>query len=219
MKTVFTKTICLLGLSCMLGSCASSYKPIIPQNINYTAKTESDQVLLEYKYDVLLERKNKKYAKRERKKFIQVAAVKITNNSDQTITLGENTTFMSGTNYFTPLEPVVTHSQLKQGVPIYLLYLLMFNGKLVTEETYVNGVKTAESSFPIGLILGPGLTALNMIKAGTANQNFLAELKRHDIKGKQVRPGETIYGLVPVPNSSYNPLYLKAGQGLQVQRQ
>lgn len=202
----------------ILGSCASSYKPIIPENINYTAKTESDQILMEYKYDVLLERNNKKYAKREKKKFVQVAAVKITNNSDQAITLGEKTTFMAGNNYFTPLDPTITHSQLKQGVPIYLLYLLMSNGQLVTEETYVNGTKTGQKSFPIGLILGPGLTAYNMIKAGSANQKFLAELQKYQIQNKRIMPGETVYGLISIPNSSYNPLYLKTGEPIQVQR-
>jgi hypothetical protein len=218
MKTIFTKSFCLLGMLVFLGSCASTYKPIIPENINYTAKTELDQVLLEYKYDVLLERRNKKYAKREKKRFVQVAAVKITNNSDQAITIGENTAFIAGTNHFTPLDPTITHSQLKQGVPIYLLYLLMSNGQLITEETYVNGVKTGQKSFPIGLILGPGLTAFNMIKAGSANQNFLAELQRYQLQNKKIFPGETVYGLVSIPNSSYNPLYLKKSDGGQVQR-
>jgi hypothetical protein len=209
MRKIFTQTFCLLGLVSLLSSCASSYKAIVPENINYTAKTENNQVLLEYKYDVLLERRNKKYAKREKKRFIQVAAVKITNNSYETITLGEQTHFLAGNNSFTPLEPSVAHSQLKQGVPIYLLYLLMSNGKLITEENYVNGVKTSEKSFPIGLILGPGLTLYNMIKAGNANQQFLAEMQRYHTPGKQVQPGKTVYGLVAVPNSSYNPLYLK----------
>jgi hypothetical protein len=218
MKTFFTKTLCLIGLTAALGGCASSYKPIIPENINYTAKTTSDDVLLEYKYDVLLERGNKKYAKREKKKLMQVAAVKITNNSNETLTLGENAVFMAGNNSFTPLEPTITHSQLKQGVPIYLLYLLFSNGKLVTEETYVNGTKTGESSFPIGLIVGPGLTLYNMLKAGNANQQFLAEMQRNHVPAKQVRPGETVYGLISIPNSSYNPLYLKTTEGMQVQR-
>ncbi|MBD1397068.1 hypothetical protein H9Q13_07810 [Pontibacter sp. JH31] len=218
MKTSFTKTVCLLGLAGLMSGCASSYKPIVPQNINYTAKTESNDVLLEYKYDVLLERGNKKYAKREKKKFVQVAAVKITNNSYETITLGEDSKFLAGNNSFTPLDPTVSHSQLKQGVPIYLLYLLFSNGKLITEETYVNGMKTGEKSFPIGLIVGPGLTLYNMLKAGNANKQFLAEMQQYHISNKQVRPGETVYGLVAVPNSSYNPLYLKTGPDAQVQR-
>ncbi|MDX5419012.1 MAG: hypothetical protein LPK09_07335 [Hymenobacteraceae bacterium] len=218
MKTLFTTTICLLSLAGLMSGCASSYKPIIPQNINYTAKTESNDVLLEYKYDVLLERNNKKYAKREKKKLVQVAAVKITNNSYETITLGENSTFLAGNNSFTPLDPTVAHSQLKQGVPIYLLYLLFSNGRLITEETYVGNTKTGEKSFPIGLIIGPGLTLYNMIKAGNANQRFLAELQQYHIPNKQVRPGETVYGLIAIPNSSYNPLYLKTGADAQVQR-
>ncbi|GAB3201384.1 hypothetical protein ABID22_004052 [Pontibacter aydingkolensis] len=213
MKTFFTKSLLFAGVIGMLSSCASSYKAIVPENINYTAKTENNQVLLEYKYDVLAERKNKKYAKREKTKFVQIASVKITNNSSDVVTFNESVRYFAGANAFTPLEPTIAQKTLKQGVPIYLLYLLMTNGKMITGEEYTNGVRTKQESFPIGLILGPGLTAYNMIKAGTANQNFLKELNKYNLQNKQILPGETVYGLVAIPNSSYNPLYLQVNTG------
>ena len=48
-----------------LTNCASSYKMIEPKFINYASTHKTDNVKLEYKYDLL----DKKYAKKELKKF------------------------------------------------------------------------------------------------------------------------------------------------------
>jgi hypothetical protein len=59
-------------ISCiLLSNCASSYYNITPNIITYTSKTATDDVLFEYKYDVL----RKKYKKRESKHDLCLVAV------------------------------------------------------------------------------------------------------------------------------------------------
>ncbi|MFD2247121.1 hypothetical protein [Pontibacter ruber] len=210
MRTFFTQTFAFVATVVLLSSCASSYKAVTPENITYSAKSESNNVVLQYKHGVLAERGNKKYVKKESRNFVQVVAVKLTNNSDQAINVSNDVKFFSGENQFTPLDPNVAHARLKQGVPIYLLYL-GFTFTKITSTEMVNGQVTETGSFPIGVILGPGLTLFNMIRAGGANQQMLQNLERYNIANKQILPGETLHGLVVVPNSSYNPLNIKVG--------
>ncbi len=81
-----------------LTSCASGYKMIEPKSINYVSTNETDNVKLEYKYDLL----DKKYAKKELKKDVRLVAVKITNNSEKDIMFGGDTklTYENGTEIY-----------------------------------------------------------------------------------------------------------------------
>jgi PBP1b-binding outer membrane lipoprotein LpoB len=47
----------LLVLAILLNSCASGYKKINPETINYASKSIESNILFEYKYD-LLEKKS-----------------------------------------------------------------------------------------------------------------------------------------------------------------
>ena len=79
-------------------SCASGYKMIEPETINYISTNESDNVKLEYKYDLL----HKKYAKKEEKKGVKLVAVKITNNSGKDVMFGRDAklTYENGTEVY-----------------------------------------------------------------------------------------------------------------------
>jgi hypothetical protein len=211
MKTFFTKTLVLASAVILMSSCASSYKTISPENMHYEVKSESNNVILYYRHGVLGERRNKKYVKKESRNFIKVVAVKLTNNTGTMIDVNRDVKLFSGPNQFSPLEPTLAHSRLKQGVPIYLLYMLFTPMKLV-QTSIVNGQPTETSSTPIGFILGPGLTLYNIVKAGSANQKMLQNLQKYSLLNKQVGPGESIYGLVVIPNSSYHPLTIKVGE-------
>ncbi len=210
MRTSFTNSFGLLLLIFLFSSCASSYKTLQPETMRYEAKHEDNNVVLEYKLGVLAEYGNKKYAKKEHKTFVKVAAVKLTNNTAYTLDINNDVRFFSGPNQFTPLEPTLAHSRLKQGVPIYLLYLLLTPSK-ITNETYVNGLKTEDKSIRIGYVLGPAITLYNILRASNANKNMLHNLQTNNLYGRQVAAGETVYGLVVIPNGSYNPLQIKVG--------
>lgn len=190
-----------------LFSCASSYKPIQPDTVNYSGTSTEGGVTLGYRYDVLREKGNKKYAKREPLKGIRVIALKVTNGTNTPLTIGQNCSLMSPVGPVSMVDPSVVHSQLKQGVPIYLLYLLMTPVNLTVTKSTSTSIETSRT--PIGLILGPALTIGNMAAAGGANQNFLKELQKYNLANKTINPGETVYGLIGIRDIGVNPIRLQ----------
>jgi hypothetical protein len=175
-------------------SCASSYKPISPETLEYHNHSTHDKIEFSYHYDVLTESKNKKYAKHELKNNLSLVAVKITNHTGHDINPMTDAVFYidNKPTYF--VDQKITEDKIKQGVPIYLLYLLFSPVTLNTSGTSTDG-SPKTNSFPIGLIIGPTLTATNMIVAGTANKNFKEEIEQYNLY-RQVHDGETMYALI-----------------------
>jgi hypothetical protein len=116
---------CIYALLLILSGCASSYKPLRPNATYYPTTNTESGLEFSYKLGVLRENGNKKYAKREDRKAIRLASVKIVNTSDRSYTVGSNLKFYSGNSELILIDPATLHRELKQGVPIYLLYLLM----------------------------------------------------------------------------------------------
>ncbi|PQJ21568.1 hypothetical protein [Tenacibaculum sp. SG-28] len=148
-------------------NCASGYKMITPKSINYVSSNETDNVKLEYKYDLL----DKKYAKNELKKGVKLVAIKITNNSEKDIMFGGNTTLTyENGNEVIVLENEKVFNSLKQNTATYLLYLLLT--PLQFNVTKTNGYSMETNSTPIGLLIGPGLAGGNMIAAALPIKNL-----------------------------------------------
>ncbi|MBB6460074.1 hypothetical protein [Flammeovirga kamogawensis] len=197
-----TKLFSLFILLGLFSSCAGSYHKIYPTAQNFNSSSNVGNVKLEYKYKVLT---SKKYKKKEDKFNTQLVAVKITNNSNHDVILGDNylLTYQSGTKVLINSKEV-TFKSLRQTVPTYLLYLLLAPLQLNTTSS-----TGQTSSFPIGLIIGPGIAAGNMIGAGSANQNFKTELDQYDILNKPIHPGESKVGLISIQSSSTDALLLR----------
>ncbi|WP_308990356.1 hypothetical protein QLS71_002585 [Mariniflexile litorale] len=193
-------TLLFIAIS-TLTNCASGYKMIEPKSINYISTNETDNVKLEYKYDLL----DKKYAKKELKKGVKLVAIKITNNSEKDIMFGRDTklTYANGSEIYV-MENEKVFKTLKQSPASYLWYLLLTPMNFYTAE---NGQQT--SSTPIGLIVGPGLAGGNMIAAGSANKKFRTEVLEYNINGTLIKKGETKYGLIGIKSDSFDSLKLK----------
>jgi len=202
MSSLSIRTIILVSFIFLAG-CASSYKPINPPNIYYSNHDLQQGISFSYKYDVLHEKGNKKYARKEMNKSIRIVAVKITNNTENTIQIGEDVAFYAGQSEVLLLEPMVMKNSLKQIAPAYLLYLPLSLLTLNVSTT------TSNDSYPIGLLIGPGLTIGNMAFAGSANTNLLTELLRYNMINKKIASGETVYGLIGIASREYLPLTLK----------
>jgi hypothetical protein len=188
----------------LLGGCASGYRPITPNSTYYQTHSDNSGFEFSYKMGVLSERHNRKYAKREDKKAIRVVSVKLVNATDKSMVVGEDFRFFSGNSEVVLLDPYLVHRELKQGVPIYLLYLL-----LSPMQLYKSDEQGSVESYPIGLFIGPGIAFGNMMGAGAANQNFLRELLHYNIINKTIDPGKTVFGLIGIRDNGYNPLELR----------
>jgi hypothetical protein len=197
----------LLVFAMLLNSCASGYKKINPEKINYASKSIESNISLEYKYDLL----EKKYKKKETKNKIKLIAVKITNNNEKEIVFGRDfkLSYENGSEA-SLIETEKLFKTIKQSPASYLWYLLLsplqfYSGTTTTSNGYYTETKPA-NTFPIGLIVGPGLAAGNMIAASSANKNFKNELIQFDLNGKTIKKGETIYGLIGVKSNSYDSI-------------
>lgn len=130
-------------------------------------------------------------------------AVKIENNTGKDLQIGKTLHFYSGENAIYPMEPRLVHKELKQGVPIYLLYSLIFLTK--TDCDYYTGVCTTQMVFPIGIPITIG----NMAVAGSANTKFLAEMETYNIADKVIGNGDTKYALIGIPDTGLQPIKIR----------
>lgn len=195
------KITLLIIIISTLTNCASGYKMIEPKSINYVSTNETQNVKLEYKYDLL----DKKYAKKELKKGVKLVAIKITNNSNKDLMFGRDAklTYENDSEIYV-MENEKVFTSLKQSAASYLWYLLLTPMNLYTAE---NGQQT--SSTPIGLVVGPGLAGGNMIAASSANKKFKTEMLEYNINGTVIKKGEIKYGLIGIKADSFDSLKLK----------
>jgi len=199
MKTI--KTILILLTILTLSNCASSYKAINPKSINYISKSESKNVKLEYKYNLL----NKKYTKKELDEKVSIVAIKITNNSGKDLLFGNNIklTYENGNEIYI-MENDKVFKTIKQNSTPNLLYFLL------TPLTFtVSATGSEPKSFPIGYVIGPGLALGNIIVSETANKKFKNEMLEYNINGSLIKKNETKYGLIGIISNSFESIKLK----------
>lgn len=196
-------TLALTGVI-LLSGCASGFRSISPESFNFQSENSTKNVKLAYSYNVLQERGNSKYARRELKTENHIVAIKIKNNSGKDLVFNEDVKLLSNNNPAMIVPPEIAFEEVKQSVPIYLLYLLLTPAKLTINENDVE-----KSSFPLGFILGPAISGGNMIIAGGANGKFKEELTTYNLLGKNIKNGETAYGLIAIKSLGYNPLTLQ----------
>ncbi len=199
MRKFISFAVVLFSILLMSG-CAKRYYTLNPATISYSASNNMEDISLSYRYDVLNEKGNNKISKKEKKNNIKLVAVRITNNTDRVINIGNNAIFYSGSSIVYPMDAISIKNKLKQSVPSHLFYLLL---------TPLTFSFNDSGSIPVGLILGPAIAGGNMLMAGISNKKFYEELLRYDIMGIDIRAGETVYGLVGFQSFSYDPLTIK----------
>lgn len=203
MKQLIFKTV-IISFTILFCGCAMYYRPISPERLNYNILEKQEGLEFSYHYDVLRERGNKKMAKKELNSGIKIVAVRITNNSDTTISMGRDISFYTGLNEVTLLSPTVVKNAVKQSVIGYAPYFIgaignstvTFNGKVV-------------STFNFGLILWPGIAIGNMLVANSANSNLLKELIKYDMTDMKIKPGETTFGIIGIQDGGFIPLTIR----------
>lgn len=161
---------------------------------------------LDYQFDVLrLRGRNKKYTKKEMKRGYHVVAVRVTNTTGAEINFSRDVTLYYGDRPVVPVAGGIAAHDMKQGVAIYLLYVLL--NPTLTKTSSTNGYVTNQESSTY--YIGPFIAGGNMLGASMANGNFRRELEQYDLTNRNIRPGETVYGLVCLRETSVAPLRLE----------
>ena len=199
------------GLLTLLSSCAGSYTTIQPARIaTYQSAPSAGPIDFAYQFDALrLAGGNKKYLKKETKKNYRVTAVRLTNNGTQEINFSRDLTMYLGDRPVSPVPTPIAVRDLRQGVPIYLLYVLL-NPTITTSQ---NGQPENSTFLPIGPFIAGG----NMIAAGSANSNLRREFTGFDLTNRTIRPGETVYGIVSLHELAVAPLRVELRSGAPTQ--
>jgi hypothetical protein len=209
MKITFTRSLATSLIACTLlgSSCAGSYTPIKPDHIaTYQGSSIKAPVQLDYQFDALrVHGGNKKYAKKELKRGYHVVAVRVTNTTGAEVNFSRDVTLYYGDRPVVPVAGGIAAHDMKQGVAIYLLYILL--NPTLTKTSSTNGYITNQESSTY--YIGPFIAGGNMLGASMANSNFRRDLEQYDLTNRNIKPGETVYGLVCLRESSAAPLRLE----------
>ncbi|PHS08077.1 MAG: hypothetical protein COA88_07225 [Kordia sp.] len=192
------KIIVVLVAIVLLNSCASSYKSISPEQLDYNSTEINEGVALEYKYNLL----NKKYSRKETKKGVKLVAVKLTNSTEKELIFGQNLKLVdSKGNELSILSEEVVFKALKQHPATHLFYLLLSPLQLYSGSSSGQG-----SGTPIGLVVAPVITGTNVIVSSKANKKFKKDLLSYNIIGNTIKKGETVYGLIGIKADDYDAI-------------
>jgi len=198
-----TLPIIYLALCLFFCSCASTFKSIDPQKIPFSYTENAADIQFSYAYDVLALNGNKKYVKRETKHGMRVVAVRITNNSQQTLQLNKNLKLIVGNNQTMPIEPAIVTKNIKQRTWLYLLYTPL---TLTFNATTTNSYGHIESQGGTTIPIGPFIAGGNLIMAHTANKNFRKEISKFNLLDTKIEPGQTVYGLITLHSLTAEPI-------------
>lgn len=211
MKRQLTRSFAAFLVGCTLlgSSCAGSYTPIRPDRVaTFQSSPATAPLQFGYQYDALrLHGRNKKYVKKEQKKGYHVVAVQVRNNTGADVDFSRDAVLYHGDRPISSVSPTLAAQDMKQGVFIYLLYVLL--NVNVGGGTTVNSngrVTTSDGTF---LPTGPFIAGGNMLGAALANKNFRTELEQYDLTNRVIHPGETVYGLLSLRETTVAPLRLE----------
>jgi len=206
MKVISRLALLLLTIL-MLSSCAASYHTIRPEYLSYPTSVTENGIMVSYKYDVLSISGNKRYAEKEIKQGVRLIALQITNQSDSTIRLSRDRELFAGDVRIIPMDASTISEYLKQKVWPYYFYMLMTFVQLNYSVTTATNMTTG--SLPIGYVLGPGLTLLNVTKASRSNHQLYTNLNVADIWNRDILKGETVYGLIGLDSRDVVPIHIR----------
>ena len=88
----------ILCVSLLFTSCSSKYRPLMLQRLPYQDEKSQGDVVFSYAHNIQYHSDNKWYAKKERKFGMVAVAVRVQNNSEQTIELSPANLKVYGAN-------------------------------------------------------------------------------------------------------------------------
>lgn len=185
-----------LAAAVLFAGCATSYRPIHRDTMQYHKTGEGTEVEIAYKHNVLSESDNPRYDMKARVAGVSVVAVKIKNNSAKPLNTRDLEFLVGGTQSI-PADAARAIAPVRQRTGLYFLYLLMSPLMLYKAETTCEFGSCQQENkvvFPIGLVLGGGLTLLNAGMSSASNGALHKEIGGNDLYGKTIEAGQEVSG-------------------------
>jgi len=213
----FLRTVCnfrgsaAIMFSLLLSGCASTYHPLQLDNLVYSPGDTIKGISYGYRYNILKEQGNKKYARKELEKNIKFVAFTFTNSSLKPINLVNDLEYYQyGTRKINPLDPNSIENAFEQDPDKYYadLWLMICNGYGVQSSTSGSNTSSHFIFIPIGIIIGPEMTIVNISIAKKANLLFGKDL---DIftPFSIIMPGQKTFVLISFGDISERPIRIR----------
>jgi hypothetical protein len=182
----------LLTLIAVLTGCASSYKPVAFDSLDYTGMQSAGALDIAYRYEA----QPGYYGEKARKRGYDVIAVRVTNTLDEPVTLNASTLRIQAAGApVSPLPPEVVADNIEQPVWSYLLWNL-------ANLTIYDGEGEFVAFIPVGL----GISIINMVRSSSANSRVEETFEEQALMGRTIAPGATVDGLLFLSTTGFAPL-------------
>ncbi len=186
------------AFAALLSGCASSYRAVQYDELQYTGQHESNGVEFAYQYDA----QPGHYGNKARRRGFAIVAVEATNTTDAPVVLDARAfTVLANGQPVVPLAPDVVARNSRQAVWPYLLWSLLSFAVTEGDEIVL--------FVPIGI----PIAAVNMIQSSSGNRRAARAYRDSALIGRRIEPGETAHGLVFLQASTYAPLTFRYEPG------
>jgi hypothetical protein len=190
-------------LFCILGlwSCAGMYHETKVAAYNYTIKHQNLNDSIDYYYinDIMQKHKFRKYKNKEKRKGVAMVAVKLVNNSTDTIAVSyEKLNVYINQKKATLLSPLEYYTKVKQISWLYLCWcpISYISTKTEFRTSPPYGLYTTRKVYPVGLPIG----LYNFFIARAANKNLKKDVINNDLMGRKIYPGGVATGYIYIQN-------------------
>jgi hypothetical protein len=196
-------SFCLLLLFTVFMGCATQYRHIQPNYMEYSAVPDildNGNIEITYRYNVLRGANNEKYARMGKKEGICLLAVRITNNGNDTLYFPNDILIESRDGYVFPLE-------MEDAIDVFIQDHSPVLDELGGATAYVVTINTGWGFIvPLAASI-PSL--INSSVEAKANDHFVNEMLDYYLVYSNVPPGETVSGLLALPVEPNTPLTFK----------
>lgn len=191
------KAIVILSVTLMIfliTGCASSYKKInIPMEMTKKGITPTDdEISIQFITTSLIDSNNERYFKYCNKNQVNLLAVRIKNNSDKPIYIGNNLKVYNNGNEVNIQTPESYLQLIKQPKLGYIFYSLIWLNVSHTETDSYGHQEMKVSSYPVGVLF----TLFNIILASVADSDFKNDVLNNYLINKTIEPNTEKYGFL-----------------------
>ena len=188
MKSFFKFTCILLSahIAVVFTGCANGYKQLSKFNYTYDGVTNNELPLkIEIARGAFSKSGNRRYDIRSNKSNTDMLAIKITNTSNESITLPEDgfQAYMGG-GRINELSPDELKNVTKGAPGLFMIWSLLW---VVIYSSSSDGASSV-IPIPVGAFIGLG----NMLAAQSANNNLYVSYQLSRYKSMQLEPGGSV---------------------------